>query len=71
MFSISFWKTAAENALTAGASAFTGSLVLTTTPTLKGLEAAAVAAGVGALYAFVKQVGGVQATSAVVKVAPK
>lgn len=68
MFSISFWRTAAEHAIITGASAFAATLTITTTPSLHDLYAALVAGGIGALYAFIKQLGGVQATSSIPKV---
>lgn len=64
LFTKAFWVTALENSLVTGASTFAGSLVLTTTPTLKGLVAAASTGGMAALYTFVKQVGAVQAANA-------
>jgi uncharacterized protein (DUF697 family) len=57
----------AENSVAAGSAAFAGSLVLTTTPTVKGLIGSAVAASVVALYTFTKALGGFQATKALVK----
>ena len=68
MFTLAFWKTALEHSLVAGGSAFAGAMVWSTTPDWKDLQAALVAAGLGALYAFVKQLGGIQATAAIVKV---
>lgn len=68
IFSAEFWRTALEHALVAAAAAFTATLVNTTTPTWKDLAAAGVAAGVGALYALIKQLGGVQATAGILKV---
>lgn len=68
MFSLSFWKNALENTLTAGATALAGSLAVLGVPTAKGLEAAAIAAGLGALYAFLKQLGAVQSAQSVLKV---
>ena len=56
-----FLLTAAENAVTTGLSAFAGSLVITTTPTLKDLAAAGIAGGIAVIYAFAKNLGGVQA----------
>jgi anti-sigma-K factor RskA len=72
MFTIAFWRSAAEHAIVAGLTAFTGSLVLTTTPTVKGLVAAGVAAGSAALYALVKQLGAAQSAAGKLEVpAPK
>jgi hypothetical protein len=68
MFTLSFWKNALEATLVAGLAAFAASLSITTTPSLKDLEAAAIAGGMGALYAFIKQLGGVQAMASVLKV---
>ena len=61
MFNAKFWITAFEVAVTTFAATLAGSLVITTTPSAKGLLASLVAAGVAALAAFLKQVGGVQA----------
>lgn len=68
MFTVAFWKTAGENALVSGVTAFTGSLAITTTPTLRDLAAAGVAAGMAALYTFNKQLGGVQSAAGTPKV---
>jgi hypothetical protein len=57
----SFITKAIETALTAGGSAFTGALVFTNgEPTVKGLEAAAIAFGGATLYSFIKQLGSSQ-----------
>lgn len=64
MFSKKFWITTLEVTVAAGGSAFAGTLVLTTTPSWKGVLASAVAAGVAAIYAFAKQLGSVQALNA-------
>ncbi len=64
LFTVAFWKTAAENAIVTGLAAFAASGVFTTTPSTKGVVAAAVAAGMAALYTFVKQLGGAQAARA-------
>ena len=69
IFTLAFWKNAFEHAVVAGSAAFAGSLTITTTPSLKSLEAAAVAGGIGALYAFVQQIGAVQQAAGVTKVA--
>lgn len=68
IFTAAFWRTATENMLLAGLTAFTGSLAVTTTPTLKGLAAGGIAAGMGVLYALIKQLGGAQSATAVPKV---
>jgi hypothetical protein len=62
-----FLAQAAENSVAAGSAAFAGSLILTTTPTVKGLIGAAAAAGIVALYTFTKALGGVQTTKALTK----
>lgn len=64
MFTKAFWVATLEATVVAFATAFAGSLVVTTTPSVKGLLAALVAGGVGAIYAFVKQVGSVQTVNA-------
>jgi len=60
-----------ESTLLAFLTAFTGAFAIQGTPTLKGLYAAAIAGGMGALYAFTKQLGGTQAVKAVLKVSAK
>ena len=58
MFTQAFIITALETALVAGVTAFTGALAVTTgTPSLRDLEAAGVAAGMAALYSFIKAFG--------------
>lgn len=57
MLTKAFWIKAAEASLLSAASAFTGSLTLTTVPTWKDVLAAAVAGGLAALYTLVKQFG--------------
>jgi hypothetical protein len=71
MLTVAFWKTAAEHAVTAGAAAFVATLGVTPTLDLKDLETAGIAAGVGALYAFVKQLGAVQYAAGLLKVSGK
>ena len=71
MFTVSFWKTALESTLLAFLTAFSGMFAIQGTPTLKGLAAAGIAGGLAALYAFTKQLGGVQAVSSILKVSPK
>lgn len=52
---------ALENALVTGLAAFAGSVELTNgTVTVKGVIAAATAAGIAALYSFTKSLGAVQ-----------
>ncbi len=58
MWNLAFLEKLAESSIATGLSAFAGALVITTTPTLKDLAAAAVAAGVAALYTFSKGLGG-------------
>jgi len=66
MFTKAFILGALENAVVAGAAAFTGSLSLTSgQPTAKGVVAAATAAGIAALYSFVKALGAKQSMAAV------
>ena len=60
--------TALESALVAGLTAFSGSLAVNGGATVAGLKAAAIAGGLGVLYAFVKQLGAVQSQQAVTKV---
>lgn len=57
-----------ENAVTTGLSTFAGSLVLTTTPTVKDVIAAATAAGIAVAYTFAKNLGGVQAVTTQAKI---
>jgi len=64
MFTKSFLLTALENSVTTGLATFAASGVFTSTPSVKGLIAGAVAAGMAALYSFVKNLGSVQATKA-------
>ena len=68
IFNLSFWKTALETTLIAFLSTFTAAFGVSGGYTIKGLEAAAIAGGMGALYAFVKQLGAVQSAKAVTKV---
>lgn len=68
VWSKAFFLSALENAATTGIATFAASNVFTAGPSAKGFIAAGIAAGMGALYAFVKQVGGVQATKLTVKV---
>ena len=60
MWTWQFVVTAAENAITTGLATFAGSLVITTTPTLKDFEAAATAGGIAFLYTFAKNLGASQ-----------
>jgi hypothetical protein len=62
MFTLAFWKITAEAVLMAAGTAFLGAFAVQGGYTVRGLEAAAVAAGAGALAAFLKQLGAVQAT---------
>jgi len=64
LFTKKFWVKAFESAVVTGLAAFAASGVFTTTPTVKGVIAAATAAGMAALYTFVKALGGVQAAKA-------
>jgi len=68
LFTLAFWKNALEAVLVAFTSTFAASLAITTTPNLHGLEAAAIAGGMGALYALVKQLGAVQSAKSITKV---
>ena len=69
ILSIAFWKTALEHALVAGASVLAASQVWTSGAiTVKSIEAVGVAAFVAAVYALVKQIGGVQLAQSVRKV---
>jgi hypothetical protein len=67
LFSKSFWLSAFENALVTAAAAFTGSGLFTTPPHGRNFAAAGIAAGMAALYTFVKQLGGVQSAQALAK----
>ena len=62
MFTRAFWAATFEAAVASAATAFAGSLVLTTTPTWKNFLPAAIAAGMAGLYTFVKAFGVVQST---------
>lgn len=65
LFSKTFWATALENMIQTGASTFSASGFFTSGhPTLKGLAAAGIAAGMAALYTFIKQLGAKQVLSA-------
>jgi hypothetical protein len=69
IFTVAFWRTAIEHALVAGAAAFVASPVVTSGSfTVAGLKAAGIAAGLGALYSLVKQVGAAQAVGKIAKV---
>ena len=69
IFNKALWLNALEHALVAACAVLAGSQVFTQgSITLKSLEATGIAAGTAALYAFVKQLGGVQAVAAVLKV---
>ena len=61
MWTWPFVLSAVENALQTGLSTFAGSLVISTTPTLKDLEAALVAGGIAVVYTFSKNLGASQA----------
>jgi predicted transcriptional regulator len=67
LFTKSFWATAFENAVVAGAAAFAGSGLFTTPPHPRNFAAAGIAAGMAALYSFVKALGGVQSVNALPK----
>ena len=69
IFSLAFWTTALEAALVAGSSAFLAAIPVTGVWNLDNLKVAGVAFATGALYAFIKQLGAVQAVNAVTKVA--
>jgi hypothetical protein len=71
IFTFEFWATALEHALVAGAATFYATQVYTTSPTWHTLAMAGIAAGVAALYAFVKQIGGVEVVNGVLKVGIK
>lgn len=68
MFTAQFWKSTAEVVLLAFCSTFAGVWTQSTTVDLKDLYAALVAGGLGALYALIKQLGGIQATAQILKV---
>lgn len=65
MFTKAFWLLTLELVLVAFASTFGASLALTNgTPDAHSFVAAAIAGGIAAIYAFVKQLGGVQTANA-------
>jgi hypothetical protein len=69
IFSLAFWASALEHAIVAGAAVLAGSQVFTGGQlTAKTWEAAGISAGIAALYAFVKFVGGTQLYNGVLKV---
>ena len=68
MFTLSFWKNAAEATIVAAATAFVGVFGTQGALTLHGLEAAGIAAVSGAIYALVKQLGAVQSAKGTPKV---
>ena len=68
IFSSKFWLNALESTLVAGLTAFSGALAVSGGYTTTGLKAAGVAGAMGALYAFVKQLGAVQSANAITKV---
>ena len=63
-FSRAFWLAAFERGVVAGAATFAASDFFAGAFTVHGLEVAGSAAGMAALYAFVKQLGAVSATKA-------
>lgn len=69
MFTASFWKTTLEAVLTTGLATFGAAFGVQGAATLKGLEAAGIAAGLAALATFTKQLGAVQSASGTPKVA--
>lgn len=64
-----FVVAALENAITTGLSTFAGSLVITTTPTLKDVAAAGIAGGIAVAYTFAKNLGAVQTVNGLTKAA--
>ena len=69
LFTLAFWANALEHALVAGASALAGTQIFTGgTITAQTWEAAGITAGMAALYAFIKQLGGVQLANGVLKI---
>ena len=64
MFTKAFWVSTFEAVLASAAAAFAGSLVLTTTPTLKNFIAGLVAGGLAGLYTFTKALGASQTAKA-------
>lgn len=69
LFSIDFWKTALEHSVTAFAATFIALYVNTPTVDWHQAGLAAIAAGAAAVYAFIKQLGGVQLANLTTKVA--
>ena len=64
MWTKAFLLAAFENAVTTGIAAFAASDFFQKAFTVRGLEVAASAAGMSALYQFVKNLGGVSAVKA-------
>lgn len=65
IFSVAFWKNALEAVLLGGAIGFTSALPASGTNVNSiNWKAAGIGAGVGAIYAFVKQLGAVQSANA-------
>lgn len=68
IFNLQFWKNALETTLITFLTTFAGAFGVSGGYTVDGLKAAAIAGGMGALYAFVKQLGAVQSAQSVTKV---
>lgn len=69
IWTLAFWKNAAEHSLVAGTAAALALLPVNGNITnLNELKAAAIGFATGFIYALVKQVGGVQAVAGVLKV---
>lgn len=69
LFSLAFWKNALEHAVTAFAATFIALYVNSPTVDWHQAGLAAIAGGAAALYAFIKQLGGVQLANLTTKVA--
>ena len=70
LFTKAFWVTAVESVLTTFATAFLGSWGVSQSLNVHDLLAAVGAGAAGALYAFVKTLGAVQAVNAAAAAAP-
>ena len=71
LFTLEFWSTALEHALVAGSLAVLAMLPGRGGMTIfKELKAAAIGFAGGSLYAFLKQLGGVQRSNGTLKVSP-
>lgn len=70
LFTKAYWIATLELTVVAFVTAFGGSLALANPPAAKSFVAAGVAGGMGALYAFIKQLSSVQTLNRVPPTAP-